>query len=375
MSVDVEAVRQGADIVAIIGARLKLRRAGSSLKGLCPFHGERTPSFSVDPSARRWHCFGCDESGDVIDFVMRHDGVSFLQAVAAIGGGTVAAEAKRVEPPRAPAVDPSPLLAAIWGAVEDAPWGSATVRYLERRGIEPDAAWVLGCRDWQQVGARITRAIGQHDGATVEAAGLGRSGKLWAPLERLGDPDWRGIAVPVWRVGEAFPWRWRWRFLATPYVGAPKSMSCYSAGASTDFLGAWKPAHGEGQMVGVASLGEGAKTLLVVEGEPDWWSATEAADGRAIVVAVCGAPARWRDAWPSLQSFAARGVERVVVCVHDGAGVDGQSGHGLRFAEDLAVHAERLGMATRMRLPAEGHDLNDMHKGGALAPWLAEVLA
>ena len=79
---DIAAVRERAPIDEIIGQHVALKSAGvGSLKGLCPFHDERSPSFTVRPSVGRWHCFGCGEGGDVIEFVMRMDGLSFAEAV------------------------------------------------------------------------------------------------------------------------------------------------------------------------------------------------------------------------------------------------------------------------------------------------------
>jgi DNA primase len=79
---DVAAVREGARIEDVVGEHVTLRPAGvGSLKGLCPFHDERTPSFHVRPQLGLWHCFGCDEGGDVIAFVQKADHLTFAQAV------------------------------------------------------------------------------------------------------------------------------------------------------------------------------------------------------------------------------------------------------------------------------------------------------
>jgi DNA primase len=78
---DIALVRERADLAEIIGNYVTLKPAGGgSLKGLCPFHDEKSPSFNVRPG-RGYHCFGCGEGGDVIDFVMKHDGLGFSQAV------------------------------------------------------------------------------------------------------------------------------------------------------------------------------------------------------------------------------------------------------------------------------------------------------
>ncbi|WP_116113439.1 DNA primase [Austwickia chelonae] len=79
---DVQAVKERANLEEIVGEHVTLRRAGiGSLKGLCPFHDEKTPSFTVRPSVGSWHCFGCGEGGDVITFVQKIDHLSFVEAV------------------------------------------------------------------------------------------------------------------------------------------------------------------------------------------------------------------------------------------------------------------------------------------------------
>jgi DNA primase len=77
----VEEIRARIDIVEFIGARVTLKRAGAVYKGCCPFHREKTPSFHVNPVRQRYHCFGCGEDGDVFKFLMKQDGLTFMDAV------------------------------------------------------------------------------------------------------------------------------------------------------------------------------------------------------------------------------------------------------------------------------------------------------
>ena len=84
---DVDAVREQARIDEIVGEHVTLRSAGvGSMKGLCPFHDERTPSFHVRPQLGLWHCFGCGEGGDIISFVQKLDHLSFVEAVEYLAG-------------------------------------------------------------------------------------------------------------------------------------------------------------------------------------------------------------------------------------------------------------------------------------------------
>ena len=70
-----------ADVVDIVGRHVQLKKGGANFMGLCPFHGEKSPSFSVSPSKQFYHCFGCGKNGNVISFLMEHAGMSFIEAV------------------------------------------------------------------------------------------------------------------------------------------------------------------------------------------------------------------------------------------------------------------------------------------------------
>jgi DNA primase len=81
----VERVRESADAVAIIGEQVKLRRVGSSFRGPCPFHQGKNPNFAVNPRTGFYHCFKCNESGDVFTFVRKRMGLDFVEAVKFVG--------------------------------------------------------------------------------------------------------------------------------------------------------------------------------------------------------------------------------------------------------------------------------------------------
>ncbi len=78
---DIEQLKRRADLADVISDHTRLQRTGSRLKGLCPFHQERTPSFTVDPAKGVYHCFGCGEGGDVYSFLRRVEGLTFTEAV------------------------------------------------------------------------------------------------------------------------------------------------------------------------------------------------------------------------------------------------------------------------------------------------------
>ena len=77
----IQQVRDRVDVVELVGRSVSLKRAGRSYKGLCPFHGEKTPSFNVNPDRGSYYCFGCQEGGDLFSFVMKVENLTFSEAV------------------------------------------------------------------------------------------------------------------------------------------------------------------------------------------------------------------------------------------------------------------------------------------------------
>jgi DNA primase len=78
-------IRERSDIVALVSSYLPLKRSGANHQGLCPFHGEKTPSFNVNATRQIFHCFGCGVGGNVFSFLMRMEGLTFPEAVRRLG--------------------------------------------------------------------------------------------------------------------------------------------------------------------------------------------------------------------------------------------------------------------------------------------------
>ena len=75
-----------ADVVEIVGRYVQLKKGGANFMGLCPFHGEKSPSFTVSPAKQFYHCFGCGKNGNAIGFLMDHAGMTFIEAVKDLAG-------------------------------------------------------------------------------------------------------------------------------------------------------------------------------------------------------------------------------------------------------------------------------------------------
>nr|WP_216645937.1 DNA primase [Isoptericola halotolerans] len=156
---DVEAVRERARIEEIVSAHVTLKSAGvGSMKGLCPFHDERSPSFHVRPGVGRWHCFGCGEGGDVISFVQKIDGMGFTDAVEHLADrvgvqlryedsrtGAAASRGPREEPGRRQRLIEAHRVAAEFYAEQlFAPNAQAARAFLAERSFGRDDAETFG---------------------------------------------------------------------------------------------------------------------------------------------------------------------------------------------------------------------------------------
>ena len=75
-----------ADVVEIVGRSVQLKKTGANFAGLCPFHAEKSPSFTVSPSKQFYHCFGCGKNGNAISFLMDQGGMGFIEAVKDLAG-------------------------------------------------------------------------------------------------------------------------------------------------------------------------------------------------------------------------------------------------------------------------------------------------
>jgi DNA primase len=82
----IQKVRDATDIVSVVSRQVTLKKAGANMKGLCPFHNEKSPSFNVHPAKQIYHCFGCGEGGDVFSFLVKTQKLSFVEALKQLAG-------------------------------------------------------------------------------------------------------------------------------------------------------------------------------------------------------------------------------------------------------------------------------------------------
>jgi DNA primase len=193
---DIAAIREKIRIEEVVGDYVQLRRAGAdSMKGLCPFHDEKSPSFHVRPNHGHFHCFGCGEGGDVYAFVQKIEHVSFVEAVELLAdrvGYTVTytgATSTNVQRDRG---SRSRLLAANAAAQQFYAEALASSEaeparnYLLERNFDAAAAAHFGCgfapSGWETLTKHLLRK--GFEFKELEAAGLSREGKR-GPMDRF----------------------------------------------------------------------------------------------------------------------------------------------------------------------------------------------
>ncbi|ADT98813.1 MULTISPECIES: DNA primase [Mycolicibacterium] len=193
---DIAAIRERVNIEDVVGDYVQLRRAGAdSMKGLCPFHDEKSPSFHVRPNHGHFHCFGCGEGGDVYAFLQKIEHVSFVEAVELLadrvgytvtytGGSTTNVQRDRGSRSR--------LLAANAAAQEfyaeqlQSEEAALARQYLLDRNFDAAAATKFGCgfapSGWETLTKHLLRK--GFEFKELEAAGLSREGRR-GPMDRF----------------------------------------------------------------------------------------------------------------------------------------------------------------------------------------------
>src|ERR1700723_2455927 len=201
MSDFAQSVKQQADIVRVIGEYITLKKSGAqNYSGLCPFHGEKTPSFSVHVTRQFYHCFGCGVSGDVFTFVQKIENITFPEAIRLVAQKlgiplpkttySSPGEAKEAKL-RAQLLDAQERAAAFFQECLKRPEGARAREYLAGRGLDeetstsfrigyaPDSGFLLRDRLASEFSEDVLRESGlfswkQEDGLQGSGPGVRR---------------------------------------------------------------------------------------------------------------------------------------------------------------------------------------------------------
>jgi len=205
-------VRERTDIVQVIGQYVELKRSGANFMGLCPFHDEKTPSFSVNKQKQFYHCFGCHESGDAISFLMKLEGRTFIEVVEDLAGRANveiklqdvsparAREAARRKSERQQGLDLNVKVAELYRKLLLGNGGQQARQYLQKRGISDDVAEAFRMGFAPPSGDVVTRLV-QREG--IPPAFAEKMGLIMSRKGRDGYHDrfWNRLIFPVARGG------------------------------------------------------------------------------------------------------------------------------------------------------------------------------
>ncbi|MFZ0835165.1 MAG: DNA primase, partial [Mycobacterium sp.] len=192
---DIAAIRERNRLDEVVGDYVQLRRAGAdSLKGLCPFHDEKSPSFHVRPNHGHFHCFGCGEGGDVYAFVQKIEHVSFVEAVERLAdriGYTItytgaASAVQRDRGSRSRLIAANAAAQEFYAEALQSEEAAPARQYLIDRNFDADAARRFGCgfapSGWDSLTKHLQRK--GFEFKELEAAGLSREGRR-GPMDRF----------------------------------------------------------------------------------------------------------------------------------------------------------------------------------------------
>ena len=213
----IDEVKQRLDIVDVVGGYVALGKSGRNMRGLCPFHEEKTPSFFVFPERQTWRCFGCGEGGDLVSFVMKRESIDFSEALKMLAERAGVQLRPRKEPAREAASEG--LYRANEAAAQyyhdillNEPGAQRARDYLEGRGLDRDAIDGFGLgfsladglkrhllgKGFRETDLRAAGLLGEKEGRTYDYF----RGRLMFPIR---DPKGRVVGFGARALDEAVP--------------------------------------------------------------------------------------------------------------------------------------------------------------------------
>ena len=162
------------DIVEVVGRHVRLKKSGANYTACCPFHDEKSPSFTVSPTKQFYHCFGCGAHGSAISFVMAYSGLNFVEAIKDLAGGLGLAvpeeAAGHVEPPASNLAGVMQTAAKFYR--DELKKSEAAIGYLKKRGLSGEIASRFGIGYAPAGWRNIEAAFPDYDAHELEDAGL-----------------------------------------------------------------------------------------------------------------------------------------------------------------------------------------------------------
>lgn len=389
------------------------RRNGEWWLGSCPnkeahTRGDKNPSFSVGP--RGYKCFSssCFISGDIFTLIGMFQNLDAVRDFPQIKTIAMEHAGESVDsPPASQMVSARPsllktvsalsetrasLMTQLWGILHDSPLSPQAISWLNSRGIDPEVAYGLGCRDWSMESDAIREWMEDHPEEDFIEAGLakldGNGIKWWAGMQAATEEPWaQGLGLPLVHGPDAdAPMGWRWRLFNPPNFGRgtlPKAMAQYKVeGFEAMPLGF---ARATKQSV------SGMYVLVITEGEPDYLSVADAVrsveyDVPVLPLGIVSMSKPFPDSCQGLLVHAHK-----VICVMDQGrmierlGVTGGEQRAYQIMSlmmkgvmdrvgDFEIAYQSTVSRFQLALQADDQDINDIHQAKALTGLLSDLL-
>lgn len=198
----IEEVRSRSDIVEVIGSYVKLKRSGGGYVGLCPFHSEKSPSFSVNPAMQIYKCFGCGVGGNVLTFLMEYENLSFPEAMEQLAGRAgielpekeMTAEQRQREGLRQTLLEINTKAARFYYAMLKSPQGKLGYDYLIGRGLSRETIVHFGLGYAGQGGGELYRYL---KGEGYPDSVLKETGLFKMDERGVYDKFWNRVMFPI----------------------------------------------------------------------------------------------------------------------------------------------------------------------------------
>lgn len=199
----VEEVRRRSDVIDVISSYVNLKRAGSNYTGLCPFHNEKTPSFSVSPGKQMYYCFGCGAGGNVFTFLMEYENLTFVEALEQLAGRAgmelpqtgSSKEDRRRRDLRDSILEINKMAANFYFSCLKSDRGKDAFQYLTDRGLTSETIvhFGLGCSD--KSGGQLYRYLKQkgYEDAILKETGLFTYDERRGPYDKF----WNRVMFPI----------------------------------------------------------------------------------------------------------------------------------------------------------------------------------
>lgn len=199
----VEEVRRRSDVIDVISSYVNLKRAGSNYTGLCPFHNEKTPSFSVSPGKQMYYCFGCGAGGNVFTFLMEYENLTFVEALEQLAGRAgmelpqtgSSKEDRRRRDLRDSILEINKMAANFYFSCLKSDRGKDAFQYLTDRGLTSETIVHFGLGYSDKSGGQLYRYLKQkgYEDAILKETGLFTYDERRGPYDKF----WNRVMFPI----------------------------------------------------------------------------------------------------------------------------------------------------------------------------------